>query len=53
MSIAAQCECIPRRWAAIFVSSFCSKEGQTPPPPSLEQKDDVEIAASALDYCQH
>ena len=45
----------PPALAAIFASSFCSKEGQTslPPPPSLEQKDDVEIASSALDFCQH
>ena len=44
----------PPALAAMFASSFCSKEGQTyPPPPSLEQKDDVEIAASAPDYCQH
>ena len=46
----------PPALAAIFASSICSKEGQRtspPPPPSLEQKDDVEIAASAPDYCQH
>ena len=43
----------PPALAAIFASSFCSKEGQTSPLPSLEQKDDIEIAASALDYCQH
>ena len=42
----------PPALAAIFASSFCSKEGQRTPP-SLEQKDDVEIAASAPDYCQH
>ena len=35
ISIAAQCECIPLALAAIFASSFCSKEGQEnlPPPP--------------------
>ena len=50
----------PPALAAIFAASFCLKEGQRtspphPPPPYLEQKDDVEIAASALDYnnCQH
>ena len=43
----------PPALAAIFVSSFRSKEGQRTSPPSLKQKDDVEIAASAPDYCQH
>ena len=43
----------PPALAAISVSSFCLKEGQrTPPPPSLKQKDDVEIATSAPDYCR-
>ena len=45
----------PPALAAIFASSFCSKEGQRspPPPPPPAQKDDEEIAASAPDYCQH
>ena len=43
----------PPALAAIFASSFCSNDGQRTPPPPLEQKDDVEIAAIAPDYCQH
>ena len=44
----------PPALAAILHHPFVRrKDKPTPTPPSLEQKDDVEIAASAPDYCQH
>ena len=53
ISIAAQCECIPRHWQRFLRPPLFEGGTNLPPPLPSNKKDDIEIAASAPDYCQH